>query len=215
MTYNIISTGSKGNAVVLNSCVMIDCGVPFKSLRNCYKNLQIVLLTHIHSDHFNKSTIKRLANERPALRFACGEWLVPELEKIVDTTQIDVLACGKWYNYGILKLSPVELFHEVPNCGYRLDFGNDLNFYATDTGTLGNIIAKNYNLYMVEANHIQAEIEQRVKEKTERGEFAYEINAAKNHLSKEQTDNWLCENMGVNSRYVYLHQHKEAEKVES
>ena len=57
MNYKIISTGSQGNAIVLNEIILIDCGVPFKELKDVYKDLRIVLLTHIHGDHFNKTTI--------------------------------------------------------------------------------------------------------------------------------------------------------------
>lgn len=53
MTYNIISTGSKGNAVVINDRILIDIGVPFKALEPVKKDLRLVLLTHQHSDHFN------------------------------------------------------------------------------------------------------------------------------------------------------------------
>lgn len=49
MNVNIIRTGSSGNAVQLNSFVLIDCGVSFKTLKSVYKSLKIVLLTHIHS----------------------------------------------------------------------------------------------------------------------------------------------------------------------
>lgn len=49
MDYEIIASGSSGNAVVINGFLMIDCGISFKSLKNVYKNLKIVLLTHIHS----------------------------------------------------------------------------------------------------------------------------------------------------------------------
>ena len=53
MNYNIISTGSKGNAIVLNKIILLDCGVPFRELKDVYKDLKIVLLTHAHGDHFN------------------------------------------------------------------------------------------------------------------------------------------------------------------
>ena len=79
VNFNIISTGSQGNAVIIENSILIDCGVPFKLLEKHIKPLKLVLLTHIHSDHFNKTTIRRLAQERPTLRFACGEWLVPAL----------------------------------------------------------------------------------------------------------------------------------------
>ena len=65
MNYKIIESGSSGNATIVEDAILIDCGVSFKKLRDCYKNLKLVLLTHIHSDNFNKATIKRLAKERP------------------------------------------------------------------------------------------------------------------------------------------------------
>ncbi len=49
MEYEIIASGSTGNAVAINKNILIDVGVSFKSLKNVYKDLQLVLLTHIHS----------------------------------------------------------------------------------------------------------------------------------------------------------------------
>lgn len=92
ISYNIISTGSQGNAVVIGGIVLVDCGVPFSALRGVYRDIKIVLLTHIHSDHFKPSTIKKLADERPTLRFACCKWLVNDLlNSGVQPTNIDVL----------------------------------------------------------------------------------------------------------------------------
>lgn len=208
MNYNIISTGSHGNAVVLNSYILIDCGVTFKALQDVYKDIKIVLLTHIHNDHFKKATIKRLAMERPTLRFACGEWLVPELVKQeVPRQNIDVLEIGKMYDYGAFKVSPIKLYHDVPNCGYRLFFGEKKVLYATDTEHLDGITAKDYDLYMVEANYTEDDLQARIKAKEEKGEYSYEMNAASRHLSKEQADEFLLENMGAKSRYEYLHGH--------
>ena len=47
--YNIISTGSDGNATILEDFVLIDCGVPYKVLNPYVSKLKLVLLTHIHS----------------------------------------------------------------------------------------------------------------------------------------------------------------------
>ena len=52
MTYNIISTGSKGNAVVINGRILIDCGVPFKALEPVKKDLRLVLLDINRSSQF-------------------------------------------------------------------------------------------------------------------------------------------------------------------
>ena len=49
MTYEIIETGSTGNAVVINENIMIDCGVSWKKIQPYAKKLKLVLLTHKHS----------------------------------------------------------------------------------------------------------------------------------------------------------------------
>lgn len=209
MTYQILKSGSSGNAVVVNDVILIDCGVDFKTLSAVYKGLKTVLLTHIHSDHFKKRTIKKLAFERPTLRFACCEWLVADLISCgVSKKNIDVLEIGKIYDYKLFKVSPIKLYHNVPNCGYRLYMNGEKALYATDTGTLDGIEAKGYDLYLIEANHTEEEIQERIRRKEESGEFVYEYEAMKNHLSKERCDEFLLNNM-IDGEYVYLHQHIE------
>ncbi len=209
MNYNIISTGSQGNAVVIGGIILVDCGVPFSALKDVYKDIKIVLLTHIHSDHFRPSTIRRLSQERPTLRFACCKWLVNDLlSSGVKPTNIDVLEIGTRYDYGAFKVVPVKLYHNVLNCGYRLFIGGEKVFYATDTSTLAGITAKNYDLYMVEANYELDKLIESINRKNKNGEYAYETNVLKNHLSKADCDEFIQANKGVHSKYVYLHQHK-------
>lgn len=208
MTYNIIKTGSKGNAVVINDMILIDCGVPFKALSAVYKGLRLVLLTHSHVDHFKTATIKKLALERPTLRFACCDWLVNDLLSCgVDKKNIDVLGIGIIHNYKLFKVIPVKLYHNVPNCGYKIHFEGEKLFYATDTGSLEGIEAKSYDLYMVEANYTDEEIAERIKSKEENGEYIYEYEVMKNHLSKAKCDDFIYANIGQNGEYVYLHEH--------
>jgi len=217
MNYNIISSSSAGNAVVLQDIILIDCGVTFKALQEVYKDLKIVLLTHIHIDHFNPTTIKTLARERPTLRFGCCEWLVKDLVNAgVDKRNIDVLEIGKIYDYKAFKISPIKLYHNVPNAGYRVFFDGEKAIYATDTEHLVGITAKDYSLYLIEANYEDEELQERINAKLQTGEYCYELNVASRHLSKGQADAFLLDNMGENSKYVYLHSHvdKKAEDTE-
>lgn len=210
MNYKIISTGSQGNAIVLNEIILIDCGVPFKDLKDVYKDLRIVLLTHIHGDHFNKTTIRKLAAERPTLRFACCSWLVSELLQCgVSVHNIDSLEIGRIYDYSAFKVSPVKLYHDVDNAGWRVFQNAEKAIYMTDTVTLEGITAKNYDLYLVEANYITEELEERIRSKEAAGEFVYEYRVRNVHLSKEKADEWLLENIGENSEAIYIHQHIE------
>lgn len=207
MTYNIIKTGSQGNAVVINDIILIDCGVSFKSLSDVFRDLRIVLLTHIHSDHFNKQTIKKLAFERSTLRFACCSWLVNDLIDCgVEKKNIDVLEIGTIHNYKLFKVVPIKLYHNVPNCGFRIFIGDKKMLYATDTGSLEGISAPGYDLYMLEANYTNDELSERIKAKKENGEYLYEYEVINNHLSKEKCDDFIYKNI-TNGKYVYLHQH--------
>lgn len=213
MIYDIISTGSKGNAVVINNNILIDCGISYNRLRKVAGGLKLVLLTHIHSDHFQSYTVKLLANNRPLLRFVCGIWLVePLLKAGVAMSQIDIIDTGKIYQYrfaGVdVGVSPVKLYHDVPNYGYRVYYGSEKLFYATDTSMLDGVTAIGYDLYMIEANYEENELRERINAKKENGEYAYECTVPYRHLSKQQADNFLYANMKSNSRYVYLHPHE-------
>lgn len=210
MNYNIISTGSQGNAIVLNKIILLDCGVPFKALKEVYKDLKIVLLTHSHGDHFNKTTIRKLAAERPTLRFACCKWLTVELlECGVSIHNIDSLEIGRIYDYKTFKVSPIKLYHDVDNAGWRVFQNAEKAIYMADTVTLEGISAKNYDLYLVEANYITEELEERIRSKETSGEYVYEYRVRNVHLSKEKADEWLLDNIGENSEAIYIHQHIE------
>lgn len=223
MTYNIIGSGSSGNATIVFDNILIDCGVPFTKIAAYVKEIQLVLLTHEHGDHFKPSTVKTLHEIRPTVRFACCEWMAAHLiEAGVDAPHIDVLEPNRWYEYGPkFSVSPFKVPHNVPNCGWsifqrqntadfsrRNHYGWEKLFYVTDASTLEGITAENYDLYMIECNHREDEIQAKIDEKTAAGEFSYEIAAARNHLSWEQAMQWLTEN-GPNSKFIPMHQHRD------
>lgn len=208
MNYNIINSGSDGNCTIINGIIAIDLGVSFKKLSPYVDKLEIVMLTHIHQDHFNKKTIQRLAKERPLVRFACCDWLVePLLELGIDKNRIDVCTIGKRYNYGKFIIIPVKLYHDVPNCGWRLFIGKEKLIYCTDTYTLDGIKAIDYDYYLIEGNYENDE-ELRGYAK----DCTYYDRVKKTHLSREYTRNWLLDNMGLKSVYEYMHKHKEREE---
>lgn len=211
ISYNIISSGSQGNSTVLDDRILVDCGVPFRMLQPYLTDLRLVLLTHIHSDHFNRATIRRLAKERPMLRFGCCDWLVgPLVLAGVNKRQIDVYDFDTAYDYGRVKIIPVFLPHNVPNCGYKLHFdAGGKVIYCTDCNNLNGISAYQYDLFLIEANHDAVEIEERIRKKRSDGVYAYEEQAKRNHLSKQKCDAFIYRNASPNSRYVYMHCHED------
>lgn len=210
ISYEIINSGSGGNAVVLNEKVLIDCGVPFKAIQTYVPKLKLVLLTHIHGDHFKWATIRRLANDRPTLRFGCGRWLLEPLARCgVALDKIDVLEDGNLYGYGICNVIPIPLVHNVPNQGYKIHFPHGKVIYCTDSGNLNGIKAKWYDLYLIEANYIDEEIDRKIADHKERGEYAYEIRVKRDHLSQAQANNFIYSNIGPSGSYIYMHAHED------
>jgi len=205
MNYQILNSGSDGNGIVVEDTILIDCGITFKSLKDYYKKLEIVLLTHIHQDHFNKKTISKLAFERPTLRFGCCKWLVKELiECGVNKKNIDIYEIGKIYSYRDFRIVPIKLYHDVPQCGYKLKINGNKLIYATDTEKINHINAKNYDYYFIEGNYENEE------ELHNRAVNDYYEHRVKNtHLSKVQATEWLMQNMGENSKYIFMHEHRE------
>ena len=216
MTYNILGSGSSGNGTIVFDNILIDCGLPFTRIAPYAKEIQLVLLTHGHGDHFKPSTVRMLHEIRPLCRFACCEWMAPLLmEAGVNVRRIDVLEPDKEYEYGVFWVKPFRVPHNVPNCGWKIartgftplgKFWTEKLFYATDACSLDGISAKDYDLYMIECNHREDEIQAKIDAKTAAGEFSYEVAAARNHLSWEQAMSWLAEN-GPDSKFIPMHQH--------
>lgn len=212
MNCNVLKTGSKGNCVILDGRIAIDMGVTYKTIEPYVRDLQLVILTHVHSDHFKRSCIHKLAKERPGLRYACGNWMVPYLimEK-VSPRKIDVIPDDTWMNYEGLgvRVKQQPTMHDVPNCCWHVDVNGERAFYATDTGSLEGIQAKDYNLYLIEANRSREELERTIKEKRDREEFVYEYRVIGTHLFEEQAREFIANNANERSEYVFLHQHRE------
>ena len=215
MICNVIATGSSGNAVLLDGEILIDCGISWRALAPHAAGIRLVLLTHRHADHFRASTIKKLAFERPSVRFACCAWMAEQLVGAgVSKGRIDIAQCGVGIAYGAaLECKPVEIPHDVPNCGWFVRHGERTAFYATDCGSLDGVEMPGIDLYMIEANHTEQDIQRRAQEKLDRGEYAYEYRAARNHLSMEQAMDWIGRNAGTSSRCILLHQHKDKDNA--
>lgn len=204
--HKIISSGSHGNAVLYNNSILVDCGVSFKDLKPYLNQIQIVLLTHEHGDHFYLSTILKMRQERPSIRIACGKWMADLLYPI--KRNIDVLEIGKWYDYGVFKISPVKLFHDVPNCGYRIHIDEYKIIHATDTAHLNGIEAKDYDLYSIEHNYNEETIHERIEQKEANGEFAYQKGSVNSHLSEQQAKEFIFKNRKPESKVIRLHESK-------
>ena len=174
MTCDVIATGSKGNAVLLNGKYLFDCGIPYGRMKSKLWDLRAVFLTHIHQDHFNRATIRNIHRLRPAVRFVCGRNLLVPLcgECRVDPENVILAEPGKpislHYGPEYVDIQCFDLIHNVENVGWavKLTGGDEPGtaLYATDTQYIP-ISAPGLDLYMVEKNYHMDELAARKERK--------------------------------------------------
>lgn len=115
----------------------------------------------------------------------------------------------KEYDFGAFNLTPIETYHDVRNMSYKVNFKPITVYYATDTKKLDYLdCLKGLNYYFVENNYSKKEIEERIREKEEKGEFVYEYRVLDTHMSAEEINSFLIEMMTKDSQFVYCHQHQ-------
>ena len=210
MKFNIINSSSKGNCLIVENAIAIDMGIPFSKIKEYLKDLKVVFLTHTHGDHFNKTTIKKIAKERPTLKFVCSSFLAPILigECFVSKKNIIVLETDKMYDLGMFKCKMYYLFHDAPNVAYMIKYNGYKFFYGTDTGKIDHINCPGCDYYFVEANYeSDEELDELIKIAVENNEFTHLDRVKETHLSQVQCMDWLYNNMRENSQYIWMHQH--------
>ena len=195
MNVEIIGSGSSGNAIFLDREVLIDAGVPFGELGDVSK-LHTVLLTHIHGDHLNATTIRKLVVNTKAI-FLCNAHVGDALAKSgVPSDRFFVLNSGDVFGEdGSWYFCPVSLYHDVPNFGWRIvDPHRHTHFHATDTYTLDGVYADHYNTATIECNHHLPTALKLIEEAEKNGEYTHLKGAINSHLSVEKAVDFVRRN---------------------
>lgn len=164
----------------------------------------------MHKDHLNPTTIKQMAYNHPTLKYLTGSSVVVRklYENGVKQNQIIFIKPGKWYDLSLLRVKLVQLYHDVENCGLKWQINGLKGIYIVDTNNVEGIIAKNYDLYLIENNYqdeiINEHLNQAIEENDD-NKIYYLKRTMGTHLSKSKCDSFLIENMGSNSVFDYVH----------
>lgn len=166
------------------------------------------------------TTIRKIAYNYPTIKFVYN---IEDLKitNILVSNGILAKNCygilqNEWFDLGICKIKLEELFHDVLNSCCHLEIDGKKLLYVTDTARVDHISAKNYDTYLIEANyHSREELERKIQEAEEKGEFTHLRRVLYTHLCEEDCIDWLKENMGDNSEYCFIHQHVEKEGKEN
>lgn len=154
MYFNVVSSGSKGNATLVvskNTVILIDMGISLtrlnEGLAEIGKQLSDIkgaIFTHSHSDHIGG--IKFLS---PRIQYA--------LEGTIPGSLYNVVKLYEPFMIGDIKVTPVKTSHDACNpCGYVLECDDEKLSYMTDTGVFleeALPYMKNPNYLIIECNH--------------------------------------------------------------
>lgn len=207
MKYFIIGSGSTGNCIILEDKIMLDCGVAYSKIKPFLPTIKLIFISHIHSDHLNSTAVKHIAYNYPNVKFICGNTdVIAKLVKCgVAKQNIFYLKKDKWYGLGLCKVKLEELTHDVPNHALKCEIKGKKMIYIVDTSNVKNIKAKDYDLYLIESNYREDILKQHIRECEDKDKLYYLNRVPYTHLSYEQANAFLIENMGTNSFYQYVH----------
>ncbi len=154
MYFNVIASGSKGNATILihkNTRILIDMGISLCRLEEGLKevNLKVedidaAVFTHNHCDHING--IKYLS---PKIMYG--------LERTLPSSLSNICNLYEPFNIKDIEITPIKTSHDAKNpCGYIFKADGEKLAYMTDTGvfleeTLPYV--KNPTYLIIESNH--------------------------------------------------------------
>lgn len=210
MTCNIVESGSKGNMILVNDTIALDMGITYKKAKPYLKNLKLIFISHLwlHKDHLLPITIKTLIYNKPSIKIISGS---EEVVKVlinqcnVPSKNIFLLKPQKWYDIGLCKVKLDELVHDTPNYAIHIDYNNEKMLYVVDTADISHIEAKAYDMYCIEANYNDEVLKKHIEECNDKNKLYYLNRVSRTHLSEMKARDFLIENMGANSSYLYLH----------
>lgn len=206
--YLKIGSSSKGNCILVQTKFMLDCGVTYKKISKYLKFVKFIFISHIHKDHLFPTTISKIGFNYPTIKFVTSsEEVVKKLISCnIPKKNIYYLQPSKWCNLGMIKLKTEPLAHDVENYCLKWEYEGKKGIYITDTADVDDLKAKNYDLYLIESNYNEDLLKEHIINCEDNNELYYLDRVARTHLSFEQANSFLIENMGSNSAFDYIHQ---------
>ena len=207
MKVSVLSSGSKGNTTYIETeetKILIDAGNTSKYIIDKLKELNVnpkeidaILITHIHSDH-TKGLSVLLKHINPCV------YLTETTHKYLDFIKNFQYITTDNFQIKDLKIEVIKTSHDTPDSlGYIISNQNKSLVYITDTGYINkkyHHCLSNKNIYIMESNH---DIEM-----LNNGSYPFELRqrilSDKGHLSNYDSSKYLCEFIGNNTKKIIL-----------
>ena len=207
MKYEIIGSSSQGNAIVVEDFLLLDCGVSYKKLKPYLKNIKLIFISHVHKDHLNPRTVRQIIYNYPNITFVTASvYVVKELALLkANYAKVFIPDVGKKYDLGSVIIKVEKLYHDTPNYALKWQYEGKKGIYVVDTCRIDHIDAKNYNLYLIESNYKEDILKRHIDECEDKNILQYLYRVPDTHLSYENANDFLLNNMGENSQFEYIH----------
>lgn len=201
MYFNIIASGSKGNATLVinkNTIVLIDMGITLVRLNEglaeigkTISDIDGVIFTHDHSDHIN------------GIKFFPKNKLYA-LEGTLPGTGTNIIHINESFMIKDFVITPIKISHDAKNpCGFILEAGDEKLSYITDTGYILHetiAVLQNPNYLILESNH-----DIKMLLKTDRPmELKQRILGDFGHLCNEDSAIAACQIIGPKTKEIIL-----------
>lgn len=124
----------------------------------------------------------------------------------VKTKNIILISNLRWWDLGSIQVKLEPLYHDVDNYALKWIYNDKKGIYVVDTNRIDHIEAKDYDLYLIENNYQEKLLQEHIDNCEDEKMLFYLNRVPKTHLSAEQANSFLIENMGQNSQYYYIHQ---------
>lgn len=209
MLVKVLASGSKGNCTYLecgNVKLLIDIGINYITLSKLLepsniipKELDGVLITHIHNDH-----VKGLATlvKKTNIRVYVPALIARDLKKIVPDDNLIIIEDSFYIDD--VEINLIHTSHDVPcSVGYLIFYNNKSLVFITDTGYINKRyfeILKNRTIYILESNHDEKMLMN--------GPYPYMLKqrviSDYGHLSNLTSSKYLSEWVGNETKYIVL-----------
>lgn len=206
MKFDIISSGSKGNATIVISssqAILLDFGISKKRIEEAlnsyslsFDDLQAVFLTHTHSDHASD------AYHTPLEKLYAPQNKIPKIETPIDNKHL--LLPFKSVKVGVFTITALPLSHDCKDTmGYLVKDEEESLLYVTDTGFVPEKdfdYMKDCQYYLFESNH-----DPKMLYESKRPDYLIRrIISDTGHLSNYDAAYYLANFIGKNTKEVIL-----------
>lgn len=197
LDYNVIASGSSGNAVRIEN-IMIDCGIPFKKMKEELYKVDTLLITHAHSDHIKEATYQSIRSEFPRIHTYANA-------DVAYRYQIDTVVGTKKFVLPKKRIvRPYDGKHDVPVTYFIITMKGVNILYATDTNYIANPDEIPIDYFFLESNYDERKLQQlREKYRTR----TYDpIESSLRHLSEQKAKEFYYVNRrDAKSEFIELH----------